>query len=297
LYRACLDDDPGYAPAWARLGRVYRVLAKFGGGERSDSMRQAQDAFERAFALNPDLPLTHSLFTPFEIEQLGRAEAAMTRLLGRAREMPNDPDLFSGLVIACRYCGLLRASVSAAERVRHLDPAAQTSVQYSYFFLNDAENAIRYDLEDSPYVRAIVELQRGRSEAASAYIAAIPRTTPIHALFVSAMEAAAEGRFDGALEASRRVNDAGFRDPEGLLLGALMMARAGAHGDTLDIIERVIEAGYIPPMRALPWFASLAGNERFEQLMVRAREGRRHAAAAFREAGGESLLGVSVATE
>ncbi len=137
-------------------------------------MRLAQEAFERAFALNPDLPLTHSLFTPFEIEQLGRAEAAMTRLLRCARQMPNDPDLFNGLVIACRYCGLLRASIAAAERVCQLDPAVHTSVQFSYLFLNDMDRAIQFDLEDSPYVRGIVELQRGRLEAAMANIAAIP---------------------------------------------------------------------------------------------------------------------------
>jgi TolB-like protein len=293
LYRSCLEDDPNYAPAWARLGRVERVLAKFGGGDSQDSMQQAKDAFERAFALNPDLPLAHSLFTPFEIEQLGRAEAAMTRLLHRARQMPNDPDLFNGLVVACRYCGLLDASVAAAERVRQLDPAAQTSVQYSYLFLNDEQNAIRFDLEDSPYVKAIVELQRGRMDEAMTYIAAIPRSTPIHSLFAAAMEALAQGRHDAAVEAAKRVHDAGFQDPEGLCLGALILTRAGAADDARDTIERVIEARFMcPQMRAMPWFSSLAGNARFERLMARAEEGRRHAAGAFTDAGGESLLGI-----
>ena len=32
LYRACLAEDPRYAPAWARLARVHRVMAKFGHG-------------------------------------------------------------------------------------------------------------------------------------------------------------------------------------------------------------------------------------------------------------------------
>jgi non-specific serine/threonine protein kinase len=292
LYRACLEDDPNYAPAWARLGRVYRVLGKFGGAEGDDAMRLAREAFERAFALSPDLPLAHSLFTPFEIEQLGRAEAAMMRLLRCARQMPNDPDLFNGLVIACRYCGLLHASVAAAERVWQLDPAAQSSVQYSYLFLNDQENAIRFDFKDSPYVCAIVELQRGNTEAAAAHIAAIPKSTPIHTLFVLGLEAAAQGRFGAAVEHATRLYETGFRDPEGLLLGALLMARGGAHDAALDILEHVTEGGFIPPIRDMPWFASLAGNERFERLMVRAEEGRTRAARAFRDAGGEKLLGV-----
>jgi len=294
LYRACLDDDPNYAPAWARLGRVDRVIAKFGGGDSQHSMGQAKEAFERAFALNPDLPLAHSLFTPFEIEQLGRAEAAMTRLLKRARQMPNDPDLFNGLVIACRYCGLLHASVAAAERVRQLDPAAPTSVQFSYLFLGDEENAIRFDQGENPYVKAVVELNRGHMEQAIAYIAAIPRSTPIHTLFVGGMEAVARGHFGVAVEKAKSLRDSGFSDPEGLCLAALIMARAGAHDDALDTIEAVIQMGFTcPQMRGLPWFSSLAGHERFERLMAAAEEGRRHAAAAFRAAGGEALLGVA----
>ncbi len=109
---------------------------------------------------------------------------------------------------------------------------------------------------------------------------------------MEALEAAAEGRFDAAVERSKRLYDSGFRDPEGLLLGALLMARGGAHDDALDFIERVTEAGFIPPIREMPWFASLAGNERFEALMARAEDGRVRAARAFRDAGGEKLLGV-----
>ena len=31
LYLECLEEDPGYAPAWARLGRVYRLIGNWGG--------------------------------------------------------------------------------------------------------------------------------------------------------------------------------------------------------------------------------------------------------------------------
>lgn len=29
MYRKCLEEDPLYAPAWARLARCYRILGKF----------------------------------------------------------------------------------------------------------------------------------------------------------------------------------------------------------------------------------------------------------------------------
>jgi hypothetical protein len=45
------------------------------------------------------------------------------RLLGQASRRSTDPELFAGLVYACRYCGLLGASLRADARVRRLDPS------------------------------------------------------------------------------------------------------------------------------------------------------------------------------
>ena len=42
LYRQCLEEDPDYAPAWARLGRVYRVLAKYGAEGSAESITLAR---------------------------------------------------------------------------------------------------------------------------------------------------------------------------------------------------------------------------------------------------------------
>ena len=39
LYRSALDEDPQYAPAWAKLGRVYRVLAKYGGEDATENLQ------------------------------------------------------------------------------------------------------------------------------------------------------------------------------------------------------------------------------------------------------------------
>ena len=137
LYAACLEEDPNYAPGWAQLGRVHRVLAKYGGERDDRGVERAREAFERAFALNPDLPLAHHLYTYFEIEQLGRAQEAMSRLLGRVGQSPNDPDLYAGLVVACRYAGLLDASVAAHRRAYRLDPAVRTSVENTWVRLGD----------------------------------------------------------------------------------------------------------------------------------------------------------------
>ena len=38
---------PEYAPAWARLGRVHRVMAKYGYGDASEDIQRAEEAFGR----------------------------------------------------------------------------------------------------------------------------------------------------------------------------------------------------------------------------------------------------------
>ena len=95
--------------------------------QRGHLLRAGAAAFRRALELSPALPSAHHLYTNVEVD-LGRAEEAMVRLLGRLRERPNDAELYGGLVHSCRYCGLLDASIAAHEHAIRLDPAIRTSV-------------------------------------------------------------------------------------------------------------------------------------------------------------------------
>ena len=82
LYEQCLREDPHYAPAWARLGRVHRVLGKYGAEEQERSIALAGDAFRKALEINPDLPVAHNFYTYYEIEEQGRAPEAMAKTAG-----------------------------------------------------------------------------------------------------------------------------------------------------------------------------------------------------------------------
>ena len=66
----------------------------------------------------------------------------MVRLLDRVRSTASEPELFAGLVQACRYCGLLDASVAAYERARRLDPGVVTSVAQTFMLMGEWEQAI-----------------------------------------------------------------------------------------------------------------------------------------------------------
>jgi serine/threonine protein kinase/tetratricopeptide (TPR) repeat protein len=294
LYRASLEEDPDYAPAWARLGRVCRVLAKYSETTDEEHVRRAEEAFQRAFALSPDLPLAHHLYTYFEIEQLGRADAAMTRLLRKVGHTPNDPDLFAGLVVACRYCGLLEASIAAADRARQLDPTLATSVQYSYFLLGDFARVEHHDQEDTRWLTAFVLAQEERlDESLRVFRASQGTVNTVERHFVDALTALAEGRLADVRVLGAAMRATGFRDPEGLIFVSLTQARAGHYQEAIDEVEALVAAGYTcPQLRNLPWLASLSGDPRFEAAIAKAAAARDRANAAFAAANGPRLLGI-----
>ena len=90
------------------------------------------------------------------------------RLLGRAREHQADPQLFAGLVQACRYCGLLTESLAAHRRARALDPNVPTSVTYTHWAVGDYPAALDAIRTDNDGFRGVVLAALNRPEEALA---------------------------------------------------------------------------------------------------------------------------------
>ncbi|MCM2268874.1 MAG: serine/threonine-protein kinase [Thermoanaerobaculia bacterium] len=296
LLRECVERDPGFAPAWAQLGRVHRVLGKYAHADRADSARAARQAFERAFALNPDLPLTHNLYTYFEVENLASPVSAMLRLLGRIERQKADAELYAGLVIACRYGGLLEASLAAHDRAVRLDPAIPTSVHYTHWMLGDYQRACDLDNEAVKFIRHYSLSMLGRTdEALSGYRLWLGQLVDglEQDLAVSAIGVLTGDR-EMALAGARRMLEGGFEDPEGLYFLVRHYTMVGEIGDALALLERVVAAGFTTPstFRADPWLARLAGEPRYQAALATADATHRHAAELFESAGGPRLLGV-----
>jgi TolB-like protein len=295
LYRAALAEDPGYAPAWARLGRVLRVMAKYGQAEPATAYAEAEAAFRRALELDPDLPAAHDLFTYFELEELGRSEDAVRRLLRQARKWPDDPELFAGLVTALRFGGLLEASVEADRRARALDPGARTSVSYTHLLTGDLETAMRYEDQDVPFVRFHALARLDRSDEARAGLAeAIARSTSdVQRDTLGLMHDALAGDAASVRVQMSRVLASGFHDPEGLYFFARYAAKAGVADLALKTLERVVAKGFHVP-RALatdPWLATLPDRARLAALVAKAEAGHRATRGTYVAEGGPALLG------
>src|SRR5436190_11507893 len=131
LYLRCVEADPCYAPAWARLGRIHHVMAKYLTTGASAGLQRAEAAFRQALDLNPDLAIAHKFYAQLEVD-LGRAGDAMTRLVPRAQGAA-DPEVFAGMINPLRYSGLLEASVAAHSRAVALAPKIRTGVPHTWF--------------------------------------------------------------------------------------------------------------------------------------------------------------------
>lgn len=297
LYRASLEKDPAYAPAWARLGRVYRVMGKYGDAGPAALYRLAQEAFAHAFATSPDLPMAHHYGTYLDVET-GHARAAMVRLLGRMRSHAPDAELLSALVVACRYCGLLNASLVADAAARRLDPNALSSVAYTHLLLGHLERAVAAETGDQGWVRAYVLQEQGRLDEARAVYRRLETESP-HALVRRTGRFARLG-LDGDPSSLREmmaaIDEHHHGDPEAMFLRARSFAFAGMRDEVFVLLRLSLDQGYCAPtvMRTARAFDRLRGEREFVELLAKADAERERSREAFLAAGGESVLGPGV---
>ncbi|HEY9142004.1 MAG TPA: winged helix-turn-helix domain-containing protein [Bryobacteraceae bacterium] len=292
LYRQCLDEDPDYAPAWARLGRCYRFLEKFG-QEGPQGLELAKWAFHRAFALSPDLPIAHNLYTPTEADS-GHAQEAMVRLLGQAEKRPNSPDLFGGLVLACRYCGLLDESVRAHHNARRLDARIVTSVAHTFFLLGDYQGALEWYPPGALFYLDLAALAAtGRDAEAIELLSRRSSSGGQFPAMIDSLRFVLQGDHARSLEIARQalaVHPAW--DPEVKFYLARQLARAGAHGDALQTIHDLVDEGFFcsTALERDPWLRPLAGLPDYRHVLDAILSRETQARAAFEAAGGPRVL-------
>ena len=296
LYVQCLEEDPDYAPAWARLGRVHRFLEKFG-GETGENLNLADEDFRRAFALNPDLALAHNLYTPIQCDQ-GRAQQAMVRLLDRARFRRHDPDLFAGLVQACRYCDELEASLAAHHYARRLDSHIVTSAEHTYFLLAEYPKTLAfYDTRAGFYLDAAALAALDRNQEALERLRQRAGTQGAGGGLVWSAMHSLRAYLEGDLAACQRaipeLDTLTRPDPEALFYLARHLARSHQPERAIATLGKVIDSGFLcaSSLTRDPWLASLHQAPGFAELAQKAECRRLEIHAAFLHAGGAELLG------
>jgi DNA-binding winged helix-turn-helix (wHTH) protein/tetratricopeptide (TPR) repeat protein len=295
LYLQCVDEDPGYAPAWARLGRMHHVIGKYQPAGTQEGLAQAESAFRKALELNPDLTVTHKLYAQLEVD-LGRAQHAMVRLIDVAHTA--DPELLAGLVSTCRYCGLLDASVAAHARALLLDPKIRTSVGHTWFLQGDHARVVTLRVADFPYIVAIALGEFGRAKEAIPVLLELEQKMPARLRdFCLAARTLLEGRTADSIDTVGRIVASDFRDPEGLFYLSRHLAHLDETSSALELLERVVAGGFFcyPAMADDEWLQSLRKKPAFTRLLRQAEAQHRDALEAFSRRGGDRALGVAAA--
>lgn len=320
MYERCVDLDPSYAPAWARLGRARWLADKYSLGS-SEALQSADEAFQTALRLNPALTMAHNFYTQLQVDQ-GRTLDALRRLLDRARSRRSDPELFAGLGHVCRYCGLLQASLRAHQEARRLDPLISTTINHTYFMLGEYQRALDSSGDDFGYAQGIMLAMLGRTEEALSHLRqreygawrlglldspalrvlvegdrAESReqvTLRLSKLFMVSLRALLEGNREESLQACDELGKATFRDPEGIYYLARQLSYLGEQEGALEILSRAINNGFFcyPAIVRDPWLDSIRTRQEFTALLQQAHQLYREAAAAF--AGGDSQLGLGL---
>lgn len=293
LYTRCVEADPCFAPAWARLGRIHHVMAKYLPTGAREGLERAEAALRQALDLNPDLAIAHKSYSQLEVD-LGRAVDAMARLLPRAQDA-SDPELFAGLVSPLRYTGLLDASAAAHSRAVAWEPKIRTSVPHTWFLRGDYERVASFRIEDVPYIAAISMAEVGRKEEALPVLRALEAKIKTRMRdFITAARTMIEGDTAASVEAVSQIAASEFSDPEGLFYLTRHLSRLNQVDAALALFERVVDGGFscYPAMLRDPWLDPIRKTPRFVGLLGRAEQQHEEATKQFARLEGDRILGI-----
>jgi len=298
LYERTVELDPSFAPAWAHLGRCHRVIGKYIDSTSDDT--RAQAALDRALALNPRLSVAHKFYANLEAD-IGQAPRAIARLLGQAARHGDDPELFAGLVHACRYCGLYDQSIAAHAEARRLDPNVPTSVEQTVMMTGDIDRLLQF--ERAPLlvgaddgIRVIGLGLAGRRDDARRMLLEMVQMSKIPAFqaWTTYLLAWLERRVPDMIAARASFSPLRIMDdPEAIFQEGWLLCDVGEYERGLEYLQRAVLRGYsvMPTLSRSPQFEAVRHEPAFQAVLTAAESGRLQALSAFRDAGGERLLG------
>jgi hypothetical protein len=224
----------------------------------------------------------------------------MVRLLGQAGQHGNDPELFAGLVHACRYCGLFEQAIDAHAEARRLDPHVPTSIEQTILMTGDIERLLAverraFDAGGDHGIRVIGLGLAGRRDEAREVLITMTQMSriPTFHVWTAYLHAWLDRRVPDMLAGHDQLSSLKIMDdPEAIFQEGWLLCDVGEFDRGLEYLERAVSKGYyVAHTLERPQFDGIRHESAFQAILEKAQEGRGHALNAFIGAGGERLLG------
>ncbi len=276
--------DANYALAWAHLGSAHTAQASINLGGRED-YAQAQEAYQRALALNPEQNEARISMATF-LTDTNRVEQAVPLLREVLKTNPTIAQAHWELSYAYRFGGLLQESVAEAEQARALDTEikASNAVPVTYLYLGQSDQFLAsLPRNESAYVtfyrglgfyyakdwtRAVREFNRAYETNPEMLQTRIGKALAL-ALTDASQQAMLQLREIENIVAARGVNDA-----EAIYKIAQAYAVLGDKTAALRMLRRSIDGGFfcVPYFTNDPLLESLHGEKQFATILAMARK-------------------------
>jgi serine/threonine-protein kinase len=276
--------EPGYAPAWAYLGRAYATNAslQFGGHE---NYGRARAAFEKAIALDPAL-VAPRVYMANLLTDTGSVEQSVPLLREAIQNSPNNAEAHWELGYAYRFGGMLPQAVIESELARRLDPQVKinSSAMNAYLYLGEYDKFLQsLPVNDSPYIlfyRGFAEYYAGRmQEAATDFNRAFDRDPSLmQAAIGKALSYAINNNNAAGLallrQTEEKIDKLGVSDAEGIYKVAQVYAVLGDGASSQRMLRRSVEGGFFcyPYFESDPLLNNLRSEGYYAEIMTQARE-------------------------
>ncbi len=280
LYRAALEIDPEYVPAWVWLAAAYDDTVNSHDMPRDAVVRLARDAIDRALEIDPDDPLALGMGAVLTVawdRDLATAAAQMQRAIDLD---PSNPILLRWAAIILTELGRHEQAVAVMEYLFERDPVgnitrinlAETSLNAGHF--DDAvricEIEVALSTETSPCGSRLIlaYLYAGDAAAAMALLERMPASSRVYTR-LAPMVNLALGRkraFEDSLETLRQACEGG---DTGLCYWVANTYAFAKDPDALFAwLERLRAAGTLSLVPGTAFFAAYENDPRWHRLMA-----------------------------
>ncbi len=274
--------DPGFALAWAHLGRAYSASAAFQLGGAAD-YKKAQDFYDKALALNPDQIEAH-IFKANLLTDTGRAADAVPLLREVMKTNPNLAEAHWELGYAYRFGGMVQESIAECEAARRIDAEVKlySSALNSYLYNGEYQKFVdslpQRDIAFIVFYRGYANYYLGNHKAAVDLLNKAYELNPdLYTRIGKAFSYAIEGKNAEGIELLRdtrqMIEERQVADAEGVYKVAQAYAVLGDKETALKMLRRSIEGGFFcyPFFTTDPLLKNLRNENEYKTLMEMAR--------------------------